>query len=92
MMDISRVKPKGQITVPIGVRKRLGIKEGDKLVFIEQNGKMYIENAVKVAFREAQQAFAGEAEKAGIQSEEDVNTLVKEVRQELWEERYADNA
>ena len=92
MLDVSRVKTKGQVTIPVGIRKLLGLKEGDKIVFVEQNGRVYVENAVKVAFRDIQEAFAGEAEKAGIKNEEDVNKLVKEVRRELWEERYADNA
>jgi len=30
----------------------------------------------------------GEAEKAGNRSEEDLNTLVKEIRKELWEKKY----
>jgi AbrB family looped-hinge helix DNA binding protein len=91
MLDISRVKAKGQITIPVQMRDILGIKEGDKVVFVEQNGKVFLENATKVAFREIQAAFAGEAEKSGITNEGDVNRLVKEVRHELWEERYAHN-
>ena len=38
-----------------------------------------------------QQAMQGEAEKQEITSEEDVNKLIKEVRKELWEEKYEDN-
>ena len=33
----------------------------------------------------------GKAEISGIKSEEDINKLVHEVREELWEKRYADN-
>ena len=88
---MSRVKTEGQITIPVSIRKLLGLKEGDKIAFLKQNGKVYIENAVKVAFREIQQAFEGEAEKNGIINEEDVNKLVKEVRRELWEDKALEN-
>ena len=39
-------------------------------------------NSSMDAFREAQRAFAGEAERAGLKSEEDVNQMIKELRQE----------
>lgn len=36
-------------------------------------------------------AFAGEAERLGLASEQDVVALVDGVREEMWKERYADN-
>jgi len=35
--------------------------------------------------------MVGEAKKQGFKSEEDVNKMVKEVRRELWEEKYESN-
>ena len=35
------------------------------------------------------EGMKGEAEKAGIQSEEDINKLVKEIRKGIWEKKYA---
>ena len=37
MQTVAKITSKGQITVPLKVRKALGVKEGDKLIF-EQNG------------------------------------------------------
>jgi antitoxin PrlF len=37
MQSNAKITSKGQITIPLKVRKALGVKEGDKLVF-EQNG------------------------------------------------------
>ncbi len=37
MQTMAKITSKGQITVPLKVRKALGVKEGDKLIF-EQNG------------------------------------------------------
>jgi len=34
-MEMAKVTSKGQITIPVSIRRRLGIKEGDKLLFID---------------------------------------------------------
>ena len=38
-MDISSVTEKGQATIPASIRKRLGIKKGDKVLFRMERGK-----------------------------------------------------
>ncbi len=48
-------------------------------------------NAGILALEKAQAALAGVAERAGLDSEEAVVKLCKEVRRELYEERYAHN-
>jgi len=35
-MEMAKVTSKGQITIPVSIRRRLGINEGDKLLFIDQ--------------------------------------------------------
>jgi len=35
-MEMSKVTSKGQITIPVSIRRRLQIKEGDKLLFIDR--------------------------------------------------------
>ncbi len=42
MMDIVVVTRKFQITLTKDVRNKLGIKEGDKIVFIEKDGEIII--------------------------------------------------
>lgn len=45
-MDISSVTEKGQATIPIGIRKHLGIQKGDKVVFdVEKSGKIVLRKA-----------------------------------------------
>ncbi len=44
-MDVATLTSKGQITVPISVRKKLGLKQGDKIVFIEDAQGIRILNA-----------------------------------------------
>jgi len=90
-MDVARITTKGQITIPVEIRRKLNLKEGDKIIFLEQDGRIYFENAALLAFTRIQEAMAGEAEKAGFKSPEDVNDYVKEIRKEIWDKRYANN-
>jgi AbrB family looped-hinge helix DNA binding protein len=92
MLDVSSVTSKGQVTIPVEIRRKLGVKSGDKVVFIEDRGRIVIANAAMVALKEAQEAFKGEAERIGLRDEQDVVDMVKEVRREMWEERRGGNA
>ena len=91
-MDVARLSSKGQLTIPVEIRRKLSLKEGDKVVFLEQGGNVIILNANRLAFEEAQRGMAGAAEEAGITSEQDVVNLVNEIRRERWEKRHDDNA
>jgi AbrB family looped-hinge helix DNA binding protein len=81
-MELAKVTLRGQITIPIGIRRKLGIKDGDKVVFIEDDGRVVIENSLRLALAEVQDAFRGEAERVGLKDERDVVRMVKEVRRE----------
>lgn len=81
-MELAKITTKGQITIPIHIRKKLNLKDGDKVIFLELNGNVVMENSTKVALREVQEAFTGEAERLGIETEEDVVELIKQYRKE----------
>jgi AbrB family looped-hinge helix DNA binding protein len=81
-MELAKITLRGQITIPIGIRKKLGVKDGDKVVFIEENGHIVMENSVRVALKDVQDAFRGEAERIGLRNEQDVVTMIKKVRKE----------
>jgi len=49
-METSVVTSKGQIVIPIKIRKRLGITNGTKVAFVESNGKIIIQPLVKDYF------------------------------------------
>jgi len=91
MLEIAKITSKGQITIPVAVRKRLRVSAGDKLVFAEENGRVVLENSSALALRNIQREMSGEAERAGITSEKDAAALVDEARQEIWDERYANS-
>ena len=81
-MELVKVTEKGQVTIPIEIRKKLGIKEGSKVLFLEEAGRIYLENSSMEVLRAAQAAFVGEAERLGLETDEDVVVLVKELRKE----------
>lgn len=85
-MELAKVTSKGQVTIPVAIRKMLGIREGDKLLFVEEGEKVVLMNASTNALLKAQEAFKGVAEELGIKDEQDVAKLVKEIRAERGEQ------
>jgi AbrB family looped-hinge helix DNA binding protein len=80
-MTTAKVSANGQVTVPLEIRKKLRLKEGDQLLFIERgNGEVVIDNASAAALAKAQEAFKGAAGDFGVNSEEGVQELVDAVR------------
>ncbi len=81
-MELAKITSKGQITIPILIRKKLNLKDGDKVIFIEENGRVVMENSTKVALCEIRDAFEGEAERLGLKNEDDVVDFIKQFRKE----------
>lgn len=81
-MELAKITSKGQITIPVDVRRKLGVKKGDKILFVEEEGKIYILNSSMEALKETQAAFTGEAARAGLKDEDDVISMMKELRRE----------
>lgn len=42
-METAVVTTKGQIIIPVSIRKKYGIKNGSKVAFIEQEGKLIVQ-------------------------------------------------
>ncbi|MDO5581004.1 MAG: AbrB/MazE/SpoVT family DNA-binding domain-containing protein [Planctomycetia bacterium] len=82
-MELAKISANGQITVPVNIRKALGLKEGDKVIFIQGESGITIANAAAVALDRVQKAFEGVAERWGLKDEQDVVNLIKEIRQEV---------
>ena len=81
-MELAKVTSKGQITIPIAIRNALGIREGDKILFMEEGDRVILTNASTNALLKAQ----GVAEELGIKNEQDIIKLVKEIRAERGEQ------
>jgi len=91
-MEIAKVTSNGQITIPSDIRRRLKIKDGDKVLFLECDDGVLMFNSSMVALRQFQRDMEGEAEKVGLFTEDDVVALCREVRNELSGGRNANNA
>ena len=91
MMNMARVSRNGNINIPLAIRRILGIKEGDKVIFVEKAGRIELLNSNRLAFEEFQKDMTGEAERIGWTTEEDVIEYCKEVRKKMWESRYESN-
>ena len=91
-MELAKVTTKGQVTIPIAIRKRLGIKDGDKLLFLVKPDGVVLVNPTMAALEKIGSAFEGEAERLGLKDDDDVVAMIREIRKENWEKNNADNA
>ena len=80
MIDNAKVLPKGQITIPKDIREHLKINVGDRLTLICEDDRIILMTSAMFALREFQQAMAGQAEKAGLHSDDDVVELIMQGR------------
>ena len=80
-MNLAKVSANGQITVPIEIRRLLGLKSGDKILFSQNPaGEITLSNASVLAIQNAQSAFSGAADALGVTNEDDVQSLVDALR------------
>lgn len=78
----ARVMTKGQITIPKNVREALGVESGDRVTFIVDGNNVRVVNSAVYAIMRLQNQMRGEAEKAGLFSEEDVANWITQSRRE----------
>ena len=86
-MELAKITSKGQITLPINIRRQLNLKDGDKVAFIENNGQFTVINPTMIAFEDIQKAMRGEAERLGLEDVDDVVKMIKEMRAERKEDK-----
>lgn len=79
-MELAKVTTKGQITIPKSIRELLNLKEGSKILFIKKGNDIIIKNSAMIALEKMQDAFNGEAERLGLETEEDVMEMIKDFR------------
>ena len=82
LVDNAKVMAKGQITLPKDIRDALGVQTGDRVTLIRKDDQVIMMNSAVYAMKMLQTAMEGEAEKAGLKSEEDVTTMIAAMRDE----------
>lgn len=80
LVDSAKVTAKGQITLPKDIRDVLSVQAGDRVAFIRQDGQVIMMNAAVYGMKTLQTAMKGEAEKAGLSSDEDVSAMIMAMR------------
>jgi AbrB family looped-hinge helix DNA binding protein len=83
MIDNAKVMSKGQVTIPKEIHTRLKISEGDRVMFICEDDYAIMMNANIYAMKTLQRAMEGKFEEAGINSEEDIIAICREIRSEV---------
>lgn len=78
MVEVTKVSSKGQVTIPLELRRYLKLTEGCKVAFVlDDDGRVVIANSSMLALKEVQIAFAGEAERLGLRDESEVAAFLK---------------
>lgn len=81
-IDNAKVMAKGQVTIPKDVRNVLGLDHGSRVTFIVEKGSVRMVNSAVYAMQVLQNEMLGEAQRAGLASEEAINAMVTEIRSE----------
>jgi len=83
IFNTAKVMSKGQITLPIDIRRNMRLSTGDRVALIYENNRVILMNPAIYAMEQLQESMAGEWAKAGIHSQEDLDALMYEVREEV---------
>jgi antitoxin PrlF len=87
MVEIATVTSKGQVTLPASIRRKLRLRKGSKLIFLEEGGEVRLLTGEDLEKRFA--VFERRAKETGLTPRR-LSALVKEARDRLWREHYAD--
>ncbi|MEK6988449.1 MAG: AbrB/MazE/SpoVT family DNA-binding domain-containing protein [Candidatus Thermoplasmatota archaeon] len=77
MVDVATVTSKGQVTLPASLRKRMGLRKGSRIVFLEGAGGVQVLKEEDLEARFA--VFEDRAKEIGLTPER-LRDLVKEVK------------
>jgi len=72
--DIVKVSPKGQIVIPVGIRKRLGVSIGEKLLVMSRDREILIKKLERLSIEEIGDRIESAMREKGV----DVDRLVDE--------------
>ncbi len=86
MVEVAKVTSKGQITLPASIRRKLGLRKGSKLIFLEEGNDVRLIPGNDLEKRFA--VFERRTEELGL-TRKKVRFLVKEAKDGLWKEHHA---
>ncbi len=84
-VDVVTVSSRGQVSIPVEVRRKIGLEEGEKLLVVSQDDNILLkkvdESFVEKSVEDILKPMQKEAEKAGL-SDEDAEELIDEHRKD----------
>ena len=80
-VEHATIMENGRVTLPKSVLKVLGVSEGGRITFVVEGKAVRVVNSAVYAMETLQKDLVGEAERVGLTSEEEVMSLVAEVRE-----------
>jgi len=78
LISIGTVSSRGQIAIPSSMRKELELRDGQKILFLVDNGTLLIKKVTKKTFAELTKPLRSSRKKI---KESQVNELVHKMRQ-----------
>lgn len=57
-VELARITSKGQLTLPVSLRRKFGIETGDQLIFYERDGHIILAPVTPASLADAQEAAA----------------------------------
>lgn len=77
IIEIGKVSSRGQIAVPAEIRRKMNLKEGEKVVFVFGDGTLIIKKVVAETFAEITKPLRKKNKKI---KESEVNSLIHKMR------------
>ena len=75
----TKVSSKGQIVIPVNVRKAAGLKKGEKIIAIAFNGTVVLKKLVDRTFEETAKPIWEKVRQMGL-TEENIDALIQEAK------------
>ena len=89
MASVATVSSKGQVTLPASLRKKLRIREGTRLLFLEDGDQLRV---LKEQDMEQMFTVFDRIRKDSRATRKEIDALVEQVRARIWRERHESRA
>ncbi len=86
MVEVATVTSKGQVTLPASIRRKLGLRKGSKLIFLEEGRDVRLLTGEDLERRF--EVFEQRAKELSLTPQR-LSALVKEAKDRLWKEHHA---
>jgi len=70
-IEYAKVKAKGQIVIPVDIRRKFRIEEGTRVAFLEDEGRLFIQPVTDDFIEGMKGILAGRGLPAGIERDRD---------------------